>query len=89
MRSAIRSANASTMSVGAEEDGGSEDPLEGCDQTPILLPALVHAEGLEHLGGGSEPDRLALLANREGGQEDGHDAVLAEGDAVIGMAGEL
>jgi hypothetical protein len=53
--------------VGAEEDGGPEDPLECCHQSPVLLATFVHVERLQHLGGGAEANRLTLLARRKRG----------------------
>ena len=47
--------------VRAEENGGAEDAFESRDQPAVLLSALLHPEGVQHLRGTFEPDGLALL----------------------------
>jgi hypothetical protein len=49
----------------------------------------VHAEGVEHLRGGSEADRLAPLPHCHRRQEDRHDPVPAERQTIIRMTGDL
>ncbi len=54
-----------TLCVGPEEDRCSEDPLERRHQSPILRPALLHAEGVEHFRCAAKPNHTTLLADRE------------------------
>ena len=75
--------------IRAEEDRRAEDPLKRGNQPAILLSAGVHAEALQHLGRGSESDRLALLLDGQGGQEDRNEAVLPKRHAEVRMAGDL
>jgi hypothetical protein len=75
--------------VRAKKDRGAENAFERGDQSTIFFPAFAHAEGVQHVGRALESDGLALLLNRKRRQEDRHNAVLTEGDAIIGMAGDL
>jgi hypothetical protein len=65
-----------TLCVGAEEDRCPEDPLERRHQTPVLRPALLHAEGVEHFSRAAKPDRSTLLTDRECGKKDRNEPVL-------------
>src|SRR5215472_12306517 len=49
--------------VSSEEDGSSEDALEGAHQPAILGSALLHAEGVQHFGGAAKGDPARLLVN--------------------------
>lgn len=71
-----------TLGIRAEKDGGTENPLEGTNETAILRASLLHAEGVEHLGGASKRDDLFLLADCQRGQENRDQAILAPGQAV-------
>ena len=62
---------------------------EGADESPVFLAAGLHTEGLQHFGCCAEPDRLALLLDGKGGQEDRHQSVLAEGHAELRVSGYL
>lgn len=75
--------------LGTEEDGRSEDAFKGRNQSPILLTALGHAERLEHLRGRPEPNSLAPLTDSQRRQENRNEAILAEGQAEIGVTGDL
>jgi hypothetical protein len=75
--------------VRSKEDRGSEDPLESGNQAAVLLASGMHAEALQHLGGGSKANHLGLLLNGQGGQEDGHEAVLTKRHTEVRMAGDL
>ena len=77
------------LRIRSEEDRGAEDALESCDQPAVLFAAFVHTEGLEHFGRGSEANHLTLLADSEGGKEDGHEAALAERNAELRMTNDL
>ncbi len=43
---ALDDASVFSGGLGAEEDGRSEDPFKGRNQSPILLPALRHTENV-------------------------------------------
>jgi hypothetical protein len=75
--------------IGSEENRGFEDALKRGYQAAVLFSSPVHSERVEHLGGGSEPDRLVLLLNGQGRQEDRHDPVLPEGHPEGRMPGNL
>jgi hypothetical protein len=49
----------------------------------------MQPEGLEHLAGTAEADYWTLLLNRERGEENGHNPVLAERNTVAWMSGHL
>jgi hypothetical protein len=50
---------------------------------------LVQAKGIQHGGGTGKRNSLALLANGQGGQENGHQAILAPRQAVGRMTSHL
>src|SRR5215471_3232891 len=75
--------------IGPEEHRGAEDSFECCDKSAIFFAALVHAEGVEHLRGGSKADRLAPLPHCQCRQEDRHDPVLTERKTIFRMTGDL
>jgi hypothetical protein len=77
------------LSVGPEEDGRSENPLKGTDQTPVLRSALLHSERVEHSGGTIEGDSRGLLPDREGSEEDWYEPVLSPGKTVARMPRHL
>lgn len=76
------------VAFGAEEDGGGENALEAFDEAAVVGSGFLEAEGFEHFAGGAEADGAAVLAEGEGGDPDGDDPVLAEGEAETGVAGE-
>jgi hypothetical protein len=78
-----------TLRVGAEEDGGPEDPLEGSDQAAILRTALLHRKGVQHLRGAFKSDPWRLLAGRERRQKDGNQPILPPGQTVARMPSDL
>ena len=49
--------------LGAEKDRRSEDPFEGCYQSPIFFAPFRHAENVEHLRGRPETNGLTLLTH--------------------------
>ena len=53
------------------------------------LPPFCHSENIEHLCGRLETNGLALLLHSQCCQEYRDKAILAEGQAEIGMAGDL
>src|SRR5580658_9337378 len=77
------------LHIRAEEDGGTEDALESADQPAVLGTALLHAESVQHFKGARECYGSALLSDRQGGEEDGDQAILAPGQAIGRMTGDL
>ncbi len=71
-----------SLHVGAEENRSAEDTLEGSHQSSVLCPTLLHAEGFKHLRRASELNRLALLADCQGGKEYRNEPVLSPGETV-------
>ena len=57
--------------IGTEENSCPKDPLKRRDQPAVFLSALRHSKRVQHLGSRFETDRLALLADSEGGQKVG------------------
>ena len=77
------------LQIGAEEYGGAKDALESADQPAVLGTALLHAESVQHFKGARERYGSALLSYRQGGEEDGDQAILAPGQAIGRMTGDL
>lgn len=78
-----------SLHVCSEEDGCTEDALEGGYQPSVLGSTLLHAEGVQHLRRASKLNRLALLPDCQRSKEDRDEPVLAPGKPVRGMAGHL
>jgi hypothetical protein len=56
----------------------------------VIFPStLTHAENLQHAGCGFKSDGLAFLLDGKCRQKNGDNPVLAEGHAIVGMAGDL
>jgi len=49
----------------------------------------MHAEALQHLGRGPEPNGPALLLHRQCGKENGHEPILPERHTELRMSGDL
>jgi hypothetical protein len=77
------------LGVSAEEDRRSKDPLESRYETPVLRSALLHPERVQHFSRAAEPNYSVLLTNREGGQKDRDEPVLAPRQSVRGVPGNL
>ena len=77
------------LNIRAEEYGGAEDPLESSDQPAVLGTALLHAECVQHFKGAGERDRAALLPDRQGGEENGNQAILSLRQPIGRMTGDL
>jgi hypothetical protein len=75
--------------IRAEEHCGAENPFECRNQSAILLAALAHAEGPQHLGGCSEANRLTFLLNGQRREKNGDNSVFAEGHSVMWVADDL
>lgn len=78
-----------TQRVRSEKDRGSEDALERLNEPTILLATGVHAEALQHFGGGTEPNKLTLLPNGKCGQKNRRQPVQTERDAKLRMSSDL
>jgi hypothetical protein len=70
----------------AEEAGRSEYPFEPSDEVAILLPTLLHAEGLQHGRRRLKSDDRAVLLQGEGRKKDRNNPVLAKGQSKLGVA---
>ena len=75
--------------VGAEEDRGCEDSLEALNHSPIMTTIGSKTKEIEHLEGGIKADDTAFLLDRQGGYPYGYQSVLAQGQAKLGMSGNL
>lgn len=75
------------MGVGSEKDRGSEDPLKCSNQPTVLGSPLLHAEGIEHFRSAIERDPAGSLPVCQCCEEQGHEAILPPGQAVIGVPG--
>jgi hypothetical protein len=73
----------------SEEHGSAEDTFKRGDQTAVFRTALLHAEGLQHLRGAPEADRLALLPHRQSGEKNEDDTILSVRYSELRMAGDL
>src|SRR3954451_11945236 len=71
--------------IRTEEDGGTENALEGFDEPSVFFPSLAHAEGIEHLGTRTESNRLTLLLDGQRGQIDRTQPILSIRQAELGM----
>src|SRR5205823_1721264 len=75
--------------IGTEEDGGTEDALEGLDEPSIFFSTFAHTEGIEHLGTRTESNRLTLLLHRQGSQIDRNQPILSIRQSEFGMPCDL
>lgn len=77
------------LRIGAKKNGRPEDPLKSCDQSAVLGTALLHSKDIQHLSRTAKGNRLFLLPHSQCRQENGNQAVLTPGNAVLRMAGDL
>ena len=75
--------------ISSEEDGGRENPLKACYEAAIVRTILGQVKEIEHLGRGGKLNGSAPLLQREGGDPDGDQSVLTEGQAKIRMSSKL
>jgi hypothetical protein len=80
---------AARLVLRAKEDGGSKDALEALHHAVVVAAILGKAEELQHLGGAIEVNGPAFLPEGEGGHPDRDEAILAEGNGVIGVRDNL
>jgi len=77
------------MILGAEEDGRCEDSLKALNNSPIMATVGSEAEEIEHLKGSFKVDGAAFLLDGESGYPNGDQAILAEGQAKLGVRRDL
>jgi hypothetical protein len=77
------------LGVGAEKDGCPKDALKGCNESPILRTALLHAEGVQHLCSAAEGNPCCVLTNRKCRQKDRHEPVLTPWQSVTRVSSDL
>ena len=75
--------------LGAEEDGRCEDSLKALNNSPIMATVGSEAEEIEHLKGSFKVDGAAFLLDGESGYPNGDQAILAEGQAKLGVRRDL
>jgi hypothetical protein len=86
---AVNDCGAFALRISAEEDRRPDDPLESAHEPPILRSALLHPEGVQHLRRAPKADDATALLNRQGREEDRHQAVLAPRQSVGRVPGYL
>ncbi len=79
----------SQSGFGAEKHCRAEDSFEGRNEPPVLGPALLHTEGLQHLGCAPKTDCLALLPHRQSSEKNGNDPILPEWHSELWMPRDL
>jgi len=72
-----------------EKHSCTEDPFKGRYDAAIPLTTLAHPKRIQHLGGRSKTDHLALLSDRQGGKKDENQPVLPKRKPKLWMAGNL
>ena len=77
------------MILRAEEDGRREDSLKTLNNSPIMATIGSEAEEIEHLKGSFKVDGAAFLLDGESGYPNGDQAILAEGQAKLGVRRDL
>jgi hypothetical protein len=75
--------------LGAEEDGRCEDSLKSLNNSPIMTTIGSEAEEIEHLKGSLKVDGAAFLLHGESGYPNGDHAILAKGQAKLGVRRNL
>jgi hypothetical protein len=75
--------------LGAEKDGCCEDSLKALNNSPIMTTVGSEAEEIKHLKGSVKVDGAAFLLNGESGYPNGDQAILAEGQAKLGVRRDL
>ena len=78
-----------SLRVRSEEDRCPEDALERRHESPVLRPALLHPECIQHLGRAAERDPRGLLPNRERRQKDRYESVLSPWQSIGRVSGYL
>jgi hypothetical protein len=77
------------MILRAEEDGRCENSLKALDNSPIMATIRSEPEEIEHLKGSFKVDGAAFLLDGESGYPNGDQAILAEGQAKVGVRRNL
>jgi hypothetical protein len=71
--------------VCSKKDGGREDPLKASDQAAIVRAVFGQVKEVEDLRSRPKPNYASLLSHRKGGDPDGDQTVLTEGDGPFIM----
>jgi len=74
----VNHAVAGRLVLGAEENSSRKDSLEALNDSPIMIAVRGQVEEIEHLRSSAKSDGAALLAERQRGDPDGDQAILAE-----------
>jgi|SRR5579875_1128686 len=75
--------------VGSEEDRRSEDSLKALCDAPVVSAVLRQPEKFQHLGGASETNGAAFLAEGERCYPNRNQPILAKGQAEIRMSDDV
>ena len=86
---AVKNGGSLGLCISTKENRRAKDPLKCPDQSPILRSALLHAEGVQHVGGICKCDRAALLTNGQCSQKNRHKAILTPRNAITWVASHL
>jgi hypothetical protein len=77
------------LRISAEEDRRSKNSLKGPAEAPVLGAALLHLEGVQHLGGALKSDPPRPLPDGQSREEDRDETVLAPLQPVTRVFGDL
>lgn len=75
--------------IGAKENRRGKDSLEAFDHSSVISAVCRKMEEGQHLDGVCKVDGAASLLDGEGGDPDGDQSVLAEGQAIVGMGNDV
>jgi hypothetical protein len=76
------------VGVGSEKDGGGQRFAERLEPASGTGSALLHPEGVQHLGSAGRSDAARPLPVCQGCQEQWNEAILAPGQTVVGVPGD-
>jgi hypothetical protein len=77
------------LRFGAEENSGAENAPEGFDDAPIMPTVFRQVKEIEDLGSRLKPDDAALLPNRQRGDPNWNQAILAVRQSEFGMSDNM
>jgi hypothetical protein len=75
--------------LGSEENRGGKYSFKSCNQSAIVRTVFGESKELKQLSRGMEVYCLGLLLDGERCDPDWYEPVLAEGQAVVGVGGDL
>lgn len=78
-----------SLFFGSKENRGAEEPLETVDESAVVRAVFGEIEEVEHLGGRIEMDLAGFLPQRERGNPDGNEPILAERQTEIGIGNDM